>query len=310
MSALAGSVEVPSEVAPATIQGRSPRQLFWMRFRQDKAALFGLCVVTILILLAVFAGVIAHLIGHGPNEVFQAEMSDDYGIPKGPNSSFWFGADAASRDLFVRVLYGARTSLLISVVTVVLSGTIGTAIGVVSGFFGGKWVDSLFQRVMDTVLAVPGLVLLLFIAAVLGPSIRHTIIALTFLIVPSFNRVARGEMLRIREEPYVEAARANGCSVARILFRHGLPNLFAPLVVVTTLLFAGVLIAESALSFLGIGTPPPTASWGRMLSEGTRFLEISPWMVVFPGGALTLAVLAFNLLGDGLRDFLDPRTRR
>src|SRR6185436_19150260 len=149
---------------------------------------------------------------------------------------------------------------------------------------------------------VPGLVLQLFIAAVLGPSIRNTIIALTFLIVPSFNRVARGEMLRIREEPYVEAARANGCSVARILFRHGLPNLFAPLVVVTTLLFAGVLIAESALSFLGIGTPPPTASWGRMLSEGTRFLEISPWMVVFPGGALTLAVLAFNLLGDGLRD--------
>jgi peptide/nickel transport system permease protein len=117
-------------------------------------------------------------------------------------------------------------------------------------------------------------------------------------------------MLRVREEPYVEAARANGCGTVRILVRHGLPNLFAPLIVVTSLLFAGVLIAESALSFLGIGTPPPTASWGRMLAEGTRYLEIAPWMVVFPGGALTLAVLAFNILGDGLRDFLDPRSRR
>jgi ABC-type dipeptide/oligopeptide/nickel transport system permease subunit len=192
----------------------------------------------------------------------------------------------------------------------VISGAIGTTIGVVSGYFGGRWLDSLLQRVMDAVIAVPGLVLLLFIAAVLGPSIPNTIIALTILIVPAFNRLARGEMLRVREEPYVEAARANGAGVVRILVRHSLPNLFAPLTVVTTLLFAGVLIAESALSFLGIGTPPPTASWGRMLSEGTRFLEISPWMVVFPGGALTLAVLAFNLLGDGLRDFLDPRSRR
>jgi ABC-type dipeptide/oligopeptide/nickel transport system permease subunit len=157
---------------------------------------------------------------------------------------------------------------------------------------------------------VPGLVLLLFLAAVLGPSIRNTIIALIILIVPAFSRVARGEMLRVREEPYVEAARANGCGTVRILVRHGLPNLFAPLIVVTSLLFAGVLIAESALSFLGIGTPPPTASWGRMLAEGTRYLEIAPWMVVFPGGALTLAVLAFNILGDGLRDFLDPRSRR
>ena len=297
----------PSMVSTAVGTSRAPtvvltkRRLFWRFVRTQPMAAAALLIIIAFVVLAALAPWVAPF---GPTEQNRTAFQQP------PGGQFLFGTDDLGRDVFSRVLYGARTSLLVSVITVVLSGTIGTAIGVVSGFFGGKWVDSLFQRVMDTVLAVPGLVLLLFIAAVLGPSIRNTIIALTFLIVPSFNRVARGEMLRIREEPYVEAARANGCSVARILFRHGLPNLFAPLVVVTTLLFAGVLIAESALSFLGIGTPPPTASWGRMLSEGTRFLEISPWMVVFPGGALTLAVLAFNLLGDGLRDFLDPRTRR
>jgi ABC-type dipeptide/oligopeptide/nickel transport system permease subunit len=293
------STTVGPSRAPTVVLTR--RRLFWRFVRTQPMAAAALVIIVVFVILAALAPWVAP---------FGATEQNRTAFQQPPGGAFLFGTDDLGRDVFSRVLYGARTSLLISVITVLASGTIGTVIGVISGFFGGRWVDSLFQRIMDTVLAVPGLVLLLFIAAVLGPSIRNTIIALTFLIVPSFNRVARGEMLRIREEPYVEAARANGCSVARILFRHGLPNLFAPLVVVTTLLFAGVLIAESALSFLGIGTPPPTASWGRMLSEGTRFLEISPWMVVFPGGALTLAVLAFNLLGDGLRDFLDPRTRR
>ena len=294
-------VSTPVDTPRAPTVAPSRRSMFWRFVRTQPMAAAALLVIVAFVVLAALAPWVAP---------FGATEQNRTAFQQPPGAQFLFGTDDLGRDVFSRVLYGARTSLLISVITVVLSGTIGTAIGVVSGFFGGKWIDSLFQRVMDTVLSVPGLVLLLFIAAVLGPSIRNTIIALTFLIVPAFNRVARGEMLRIREEPYVEAARANGCSTARILFRHGLPNLFAPLVVVTTLLFAGVLIAESALSFLGIGTPPPTASWGRMLSEGTRFLEISPWMVIFPGGALTLAVLAFNLLGDGLRDFLDPRTRR
>jgi len=163
---------------------------------------------------------------------------------------------------------------------------------------------------MDTLMAIPGIVLLLFVAALLGPSIRNTVIALSLLVVPSFNRVARGEMLRIREELYVESARAAGCSTWRILRRHGLPNLLAPILVVTSLMFAIVIIAESALSFLGIGTPPPTPSWGAMLSDGSRYMEIAPWMVVFPGGALTVAVLAFNLLGDALRDVFDPKQSR
>ena len=284
--------------APVRSRGRSRA---WEFVRTQPFATIALLVILAFVVLAILAPLIAP---YGPTEQIRTAIQHK------PDGQFLFGTDDLGRDVFSRVLYGARTSILISVTTVAISGTLGTAIGVLSGYFGGRWLDSLLQRFMDAIIAVPGLVLLLFVAAVLGPSIRNTIIALTILIVPSFSRLARGEMLRVREEPYVEAARANGAGVVRILVRHGLPNLFAPLTVVTTLLFAGVLIAESALSLLGIGTPPPTASWGRMLSEGTRFLEISPWMVIFPGGALTLAVLAFNLLGDGLRDFLDPRSRR
>jgi peptide/nickel transport system permease protein len=227
-----------------------------------------------------------------------------------PSAQFLMGTDDLGRDVFSRVLYGARTSLLIAVATLVAGGAAGVALGVVSGYFGGKWIDTVLQRVMDTLMAVPGIVLLLFVAALLGPSVRNTIIALSVLVIPSFNRVARGEMLRIREELYVESARASGCTTWRILRRHGLPNLLAPLLVVASLLFAIVIIAESALSFLGIGTPPPTPSWGAMLSEGSRYMQIAPWMVVFPGGILTVAVLAFNLLGDALRDFFDPKQTR
>jgi ABC-type dipeptide/oligopeptide/nickel transport system permease subunit len=277
------------------------RSRWWEFVRTQRLATIALFIIVLFVVAAVFAPLLAP---YGSTEQIRTA------IRHAPDGRYWFGTDDLGRDIYSRVLYGARTSILISVTTVVVSGAIGTAIGVLSGYFGGRWLDSLLQRIMDAIIAVPGLVLLLFLAAVLGPSIRNTIIALIILIVPAFSRVARGEMLRVREEPYVEAARANGCGTVRILVRHGLPNLFAPLIVVTSLLFAGVLIAESALSFLGIGTPPPTASWGRMLSEGTRFLEIAPWMVVFPGGALTLAVLAFNILGDGLRDFLDPRSRR
>lgn len=227
-----------------------------------------------------------------------------------PSAGHLHGTDDLGRDVLSRTMYGARTSLLISVATLLVGGLIGLVTGVLSGYFGGTWIDTVIQRCMDALMAVPSIVLLLFIAALLGPSLRNTVIALSLLVIPSFNRVARGEMLRIREETYVEAARAVGCSTWRILTRYGLPNLMAPLFVLTSLLFAIVLIAESALSFLGIGTPPPTPSWGRMLSEGSRNLEIAPWMALFPGMALSISVLAFNLLGDAMRDYLDPKQRR
>lgn len=260
-----------------------------------------LLMIAIFVIAAVFAPLIAPF---SPTEQFREHFNAR------PGGDFLMGTDHLGRDIFSRILYGARTSLIVSVVTVVVAGTVGTVLGTVSGYFGGRWIDTVFQRLMDTLMAIPGLVLLLFIAALLGASVRNTIIALSLLVVPAFNRVARGEMLRIREEPFVEAARVNGCSTLRILVRHGLPNQAAPLMVIASLMFAIIIIAEASLSFLGIGTPPPTASWGLMLADGRQYMETAPWMVVFPGAVLTVAVLAFNLLGDALRDFLDPKRSR
>jgi peptide/nickel transport system permease protein len=266
--------------------------------RTQPLGVVALALIALFVLAAVLAPVLAP---------FDPVAQHREAFQQPPSAQFLMGTDDLGRDIFSRVLYGARTSLLVSVATLIAGGVIGIAVGVASGYFGGSALDTALQRVMDTLMAIPGIVLLLFIAALLGPSVRNTVIALSLLVIPSFNRVARGEMLRIREELYIESARASGCSTWRIMRRHGLPNLLAPLLVVTSLLFAIVIIAESALSFLGIGTPPPTPSWGAMLSEGSRYMEIAPWMVVFPGGILTVAVLAFNLLGDALRDFFDPK---
>lgn len=310
ITATTSALKVPgtSDVDPSRPSRRRPRKerhlgrhSLWRFILTQPLGAVALFIIAGLVVAAVFAPLIAP---------FDPITQNRANFQSPPGGKFLMGTDDLGRDVFSRVLFGARTSLLVSVATVLIAGSLGVAIGTLSGYYGGRWVDSLIQRIMDTLMAVPGLVLLLFIAALLGPSIRNTIVALSLLVVPSFNRVARGEMLRIREEPYVEAARASGSGVVRILVRHGLPNMFAPLVVIGSLMFAVVLIAESALSYLGIGTPPPTASWGRMLSEGTKFLETSPWMVVFPGGILTIAVLAFNLLGDSLRDFLDPKRTR
>jgi ABC-type dipeptide/oligopeptide/nickel transport system permease subunit len=285
-------------VAPPTERARAGRRGLGRLLRTQPLGAVAAVVIVAFVVAAALAPFIAPF---GPTE----QHRDAFLAL--PGSPYLMGTDDLGRDIFSRVLYGARTSLLVAVCTLVAGGVIGMAIGVVSGYFAGGWVDTLLQRIMDTLMAIPGIVLLLFIAALLGPSIRNTVIALSLLVIPTFNRVSRGEMLRIREELYVESARASGCSTWRILRRHGLPNLLAPLLVVASLTFAIIIIAESALSFLGIGTPPPTPSWGAMLSDGSRYMEIAPWMVVFPGGALTLGVLAFNLLGDAMRDFFDPK---
>ncbi len=296
---------IPTPVTPVTPpdapRPKTRRRLRLRYLREQPLGAIAAAIILFFVALAVFAPLIAP---HDP-------LAQNRGaIMMPPSGEHMMGTDDLGRDVLSRVLYGARTSLLISVATLSIGGLIGLVLGIVSGYFGGTWIDTIIQRIMDSLMAVPSIVLLLFVAALLGPSIRNTILALSLLVIPAFNRVARGEMLRIREETYVEAARAVGCSTPRILFRYGLPNLMAPLFVVTSLLFAIVLIAESALSFLGIGTPPPTPSWGRMLSEASRQLEIAPWMALFPGLALSLSVLAFNLLGDALRDFLDPKQRR
>lgn len=268
--------------------------------RSQPMGTISLALITVFVLMAVLAPVFA------PYDPLQQHRDHLLAAPSG---QFLLGTDDLGRDVLSRVVYGARTSLLIGVVTIGVSLMVGTMLGVLSGFVG-KSADIGVQRLMDAVVAIPPIVLLLFIATALGPALRNVIIALIVVIIPGFNRVARGEALRLREETYIEAARATGTGVLRIMRRHILPNMAAPMFTIATVAFAAVIIAESALSFLGLGTPPPTPSWGRMLSDGLGYVTRAPWLVVVPAAALSLAVFAFNLLGDALRDHLDPKMRR
>jgi peptide/nickel transport system permease protein len=320
LSAVAGAVEAGS-VAVA-IEGRSPRQIFWYRFRQDKAALVGAVVVVILILLAIFAGVISHIVGHGPNTTYDS-ATDDYGIPYGPSRHFLFGADGSGRDLFVRVLYGARTSLLVAAVATTISMTLGVIVGVTAGFYRGV-VDTIVSRLSDVVLALPQLLLALGIAASCGatkngcidglvqPGLSLVVFVISAFTWPYIARVVRSTTLSLREKEFVEAARSLGASNARIIRKEILPNLVAPITIYATLLIPANILFEAALSFLGLGVPPSTPSWGQALSDASNggLYKDAPWLMIFPGIFLVMTTLAFNLLGDGLRDALDPRSGR
>lgn len=300
--------------------GRSPWELFWRRFRRDRFALAGFVLIAIMILLALFAGVIARfLIHHGPNQVFLDLTLDEYGLPEGPNGAFWFGADSAGRDLFVRVLYGARTSLIVAFVATGLALVIGVVLGLLSGFFRGK-TDTFISRMIDVVLSLPILLLALGLVAACGVSKEGCLggfikpgLFLVSLVIGLFSwpyiaRIVRGQVLSLREKEFVEAARALGSSNSRIMFREILPNVAAPIIVYTTLIIPNNILFEAALSFLGVGVPPTTPSWGQMLSEAGSAFTYAPWLMIFPGLFLFTTTLAFNLVGDGLRDALDPRT--
>lgn len=306
----------------STIAGRSPRQLFWMRFKRDKAALAGLVVIVLLVLIAIFAGVISkYLAHHGPNDLFQQQMTDEFGLPKGPNSKFWFGADTAGRDAFVRVIYGARTSLLVAFVATGFAMLIGTVLGMLAGYLRG-FTDTIISRAIDILLAVPLLLFAIGIVAACGTSKQGCIhgivqpgLGLVIFIIAIFSwpyiaRIIRGQTLSIREKEFIEAARSLGASNLRILFREVLPNLVAPIIVYTTLLVPSNILFEAGLSFLGLGVPDTTPSWGGMLSDATDVFDVAWWLMLFPGLFLIATTLAFNLLGDGLRDALDPRTDR
>ncbi len=306
----------------AEVEGKSPRQLFWERFRRDKAAIGSLIFLAILVLLAIFAGVIAdRIIHHGKNELFQTQMLDDFGLPKGPNGDFWFGADQSGRDVFVRILYGARTSLLVALVGTGIAVVIGTIVGIVGGYFRG-YADTAISRLIDIILAMPLLLFAIGIAAACGttkegclggvvqPGQRLVIFIIALFSWPYIARIIRGSVLSIREKEYVEAARSLGAGNMRIMSREVLPNLVAPIIIYTTLLIPANILFEAALSFLGLGLPPSTPSWGQMLSDASGIFDVAWWFMVFPGLFLVSTVLAFNLLGDGLRDALDPRTGR
>jgi peptide/nickel transport system permease protein len=305
----------PSEA----IVGRSPMQLFWGRFLRDRFAIAGLIVIGIITLLAIFAPVIAKNVAHhGPNEIFLFEMTNSQGVPKGPSTKFWFGADNAARDLFVRVLYGARTSLIIAMFATGVEMVIGVTLGVMAGFYRGK-IDTVISRISDIILAMPVLLLALGLVSAcglqkngcLGGVIKPGLLLVSYVIAlfswPYLARIVRGQVLSLREKEFVESARSLGAGNFRIMVKEILPNITAPIIVYTTLIIPANILFEAALSYLGIGVPPSTPSWGRMLSDATTWFEIAWWMMVFPGIFLLATTLAFNLVGDGMRDALDPR---
>ncbi len=281
------------------------RERFFESFRQFRADhlmgfIFGLIILG-LIIVALAAPLIAT---HNPSTIPRPPQK-----LSPPSTDHFFGTDQLGRDIFSRVVYGARTSLIVATATVVISTVLGTLLGAVSGYLGG-WVDMIIQRIVDAVLSIPVLILALFIASLLGASITNVVLALSIIYIPRFSRIARGEMLRIRSAEYVTAAEALGAKPRRIIFKHGIPNLVAPIIVLASLTFGQAIVAEAALSFLGVGAPVTEPSWGRMLSTSREFMTVAWWSVVFPGAALSLGVLAFNLFGDALRDHLDPKLVR
>jgi peptide/nickel transport system permease protein len=277
----------------------SPMRRALRRLRRRKAAVAGLVGIAIFVILAVFAPLIAP---------YDPAAQSWTSVRKAPSWVYWLGTDDVGRDVLSRVIYGARASLLAGVISVAIALTVGVPLGLLSGYVGG-WIDAVLSRITDAMLAVPALILAIALAAFLGPSLTNAMIAIGVVTTPIFIRLTRGQVMAVKVEDYVEAARAIGNPRWRIAVFHILPNILPALLVQTTLSIAAAIIAEAALSFLGLGQQPPAPSWGSMLNSAQRFLTNAPWMAVWPGLAIFLTVLSFNIVGDGLRDALDPKER-
>ena len=279
--------------------GAGPWRLAWMRFRRSRTAVAGASIVSLMILAAVFASWLS------PYE-YDAQFRNDWA--QGPSLRHPLGVDPVSRDVLSRILYGARVSLQVAVAATFMSVVVGVAAGALAGYFG-KWVDEALMRVADAFSAFPGILLAIAITAAFdNRSLAVVFIALGLVGWPGLARIVRGQVLSLREEAFVMSARALGAGTFRILFRHILPNALGPVLVAATLLMAGNILGEAGLSFLGIGVQPPYPSWGGMLADARKEISLHWWMCAFPGGVIAAAVLGFNLLGDALRDALDPRT--
>ncbi len=305
------------------IAGRSLGEIAWTRLKRDRVALTGGGVVIFLIILAIFAPLVVSLVGHPPNDFHQdlvdPELSTPIGRFGGVSLDFPFGIEPQNgRDLFSRVVYGSRISLLIAFLATLLSVIIGVTLGVVAGYFGG-WVDSFIGRLMDVFLAFPLVVFAIALAGVIpnaafglsGDALKVSVLVfiIGFFSWPYIGRIVRGQTLSLREREFVDAARSLGAGNVYILRKELLPNLIAPILVYSTLLIPTNILFEAALAYLGVGVQPPTATWGGMLSDATNWYQTDPWFLLPPGLAIFVTVLAFNLFGDGLRDALDPRTR-
>jgi peptide/nickel transport system permease protein len=275
----------------------APFMRFSKRMLRNNSGMVGLVIILTYLIVATFA---ARLAPYSPLEQHAADRL------QAPNSTYLLGTDEFGRDILSRLMYGATNSLRIAFIAVTVSFVIGTLLGAVSGYFGG-WLDNITMRSADLLFAFPAMLLALSIAAALGPGMRNTILAIAIVYLPIFARVARGSVLTIKGMDYVEAARSLGAGHPLIISSHILPNSIAPSIVQLSLALSWAILTEAALSFLGLGTLPPNPSWGSMLSESRTLMELAPWMAITPGIAIMFGVLGFNLLGDGLRDVLDPR---
>ena len=291
MATIAAQVPIYRELTPG--------QRVLRRLLGRRAAMLGLCVVSGFIAFALFAPWIA------PYDPLQTSWS---AVRKAPTAAHWFGTDEIGRDVLSRVVWGARASLLAGLVSVCISLSLGVPIGLLAGYVG-RGTDALISRITDAMLACPFLILAIALAAFLGPSLTNAMIAIGISATPVFIRLTRAQVLAVKVEDYVEAARAVGNSHLRIALRHILPNVVPPLIVQATLAIAAAVIAEASLSFLGLGQQPPAPSWGSMLNTAKNYIDNAPWMAIWPGLSIFFLVLSFNLLGDGLRDALDPRHR-
>ena len=285
----------------AAVKRNSPAREIWRRFKKNKAAMLGLGIFSVMVLLAVFADVICDY----DTQVIAQDVANRL---KAPSSAHWFGTDAYGRDIFARVVHGARISIIIGLAATVGSVCISGILGSIAGYYGGR-IDNVIMRVLDTFLAIPGELLAMAIVASLGPSMTNLLIAVTIARIPPFTRVIRSSILTVIDQDYIESAIASGARDSYIIVKHILPNAMGPIIIQATMGVGRMILTAAGMSFIGMGVQPPLPEWGSMLAEGRDFMRYSPYITLFPGLAIILTSLALNLLGDGLRDALDPKLK-
>ena len=285
----------------AAVKRNSPAREIWRRFKKNKAAMLGLGIFSVMVLLAVFADVICDY----DTQVIAQDVANRL---KAPSPDHWFGTDAYGRDIFARVVPGARISIIIGLAATVGSVCISGILGSIAGYYGGR-IDNAIMRVLDTFLAIPGELLAMAIVASLGPSMTNLLIAVTIARIPPFTRVIRSSILTVIDQDYIESAIASGARDSYIIVKHILPNAMGPIIIQATMGVGRMILTAAGMSFIGMGVQPPLPEWGSMLAEGRDFMRYSPYITLFPGLAIILTSLALNLLGDGLRDALDPKLK-
>jgi len=296
---MTGAIDIKKEVSPVREKAVGPWLEGWRSFKKSKVSLVGAGIVIFFIILAVIGPFIA------PQGINEQDLTKRL---LAPSADHWFGTDDFGRDIFSRIIHGARISLWVGFFSVILSVIIGSLLGIIAGYYG-KWIDTIISRIFDIMLAFPSMLLAIAVVSVLGPSLQNALIAIAIINVPNFGRLIRSKVLSVKEEEYIVAAKAIGMRDARILFSHILPNSITPIIVQGTLAIATAIIEAAALGFLGLGAQATAPEWGKMLADARKFLLNAPWTMIFPGIAIMLTVLGFNLMGDGLRDALDPKMK-